>query len=162
MTNLQITNNIFVNNGGSYYDISCIRNSYIAYNTMVGGGSYQGFAFVNASTIEHNIIRLIKTNEHYKYFRPEIIHYGNIHDVDNNEWSDNVELSTTVEYNTDKDIRDLESIKEYSSNYGAFAGDSPYVLSGIPAAPVIQDLVVPTTIEAGKKMNVTIKLGIQK
>ena len=47
-------------------------------------------------------------------------------------------------------------------DYGAFAGDSPYVISGIPSAPVIEDLVVPTTVEAGSKMKVTIKVGIQK
>ena len=164
MTNLQITNNIFVHNDGSHNDISSISNSYIAYNTMVGGANYyQGFAFVNASTIEHNIIRLIKTEEHYKNFRNEIIRYGNMYDVDDNEWSDNVEkLSAKVEYNTDKDIPNIEWIKEYSSNYGAFAGDSPYILSGIPAAPMIEDLVVPTSVEAGSKLNVTIKLGIQR
>ena len=163
MTNLQITNNIFIHNEGTGWDITYISNSYIAYNTMIGGSSYVGFAFVNASTIEHNIIRFIQVNEKYAGFRNDIIHYGNIHDVDDNEWNENVELiNTNVEYSTDKDICDLELIKEYSIDHGAFAGDSPYVLSGIPAAPVIEDMIVPTTVEAGSKMSVTIKVGVQK
>jgi hypothetical protein len=45
---------------------------------------------------------------------------------------------------------------------GAFNGDDPYVISGIPAGPVIQDITVPATVEQGGTLNVTIKLGIQK
>lgn len=153
MTNVQITNNIFLKNEGTEYDINNFSDSYIAYNTMIGKNTYANFRRVHASTIEHNIIKEAKVS------------YSNINIVDNNEWSDNIEVGYAekpIEYQTDKDIRDLESIKEYSANYGAFAGDSPYVLSGIPAAPVIEDLVVPTTVEAGSKMNVTIKVGIQK
>lgn len=153
MTNVQITNNIFLKNEGTEYDINNFSDCYIAYNTMIGSGTWKPFRTVHASTIEHNIVKEAKTS------------YSNIHIVDNNEWSDNIEVGYAekpIEYQTDKDIRDLESIKEYSANYGAFAGDSPYVLSGIPAAPVIEDLVVPTTVEAGSKMNVTIKVGIQK
>jgi hypothetical protein len=153
MTNVQITNNIFLKNEGTVYDINNFSDCYIAYNTMIGSGTWKPFRTVHASTIEHNIVKEAKA------------YYSNINIVDNNEWSDNIEVGYAekpIEYQTDKDIRDLESIKEYSANYGAFAGDSPYVLSGIPAAPVIEDLVVPTTVEAGSKMNVTIKVGIQK
>ena len=46
--------------------------------------------------------------------------------------------------------------------YGAFAGNDPYILSGVPAGPVVQDLIVPTTVEKGSKMNVTIKVGVVK
>lgn len=153
MTNVQITNNIFLKNDGSEYDISNFSNCYIAYNTMIGSGTWTNFRTVHASTIEHNIVKEAKVS------------YSNIHIADNNEWGDNIEVGfadKAIAYQTDKDIRDLELIQEYSANYGAFAGDSPYVLSGIPAAPVIEDLVVPTTVEAGSKMNVTIKVGIQK
>lgn len=153
MTNVQITNNIFLKNEGTEYDINNFSDCYIAYNTMIGSGTWKPFRTVHASTIEHNIVKEAKAS------------YSNINIVDNNEWSDNVEVGYAEEaiaYETDKDIRDLESIQEYSANYGAFAGDAPYVLSGIPAAPVIEDLVVPATVEAGSKMNVTIKVGIQK
>ena len=86
-----------------------------------------------------------------------------MHIKDDNEWSDNYEMyNSFVDFNTEKEIRDLNVTAEIVNTYGAFAGDSPYVLSGIPSAPVIQDLVMPTTVEKGKKMNVTIKVGIQK
>ena len=153
MTNVQITNNIFLKNDGSEYDISNFSNCYIAYNTMIGSGTWKNFRTVHASTIEHNIVKEAKVS------------YSNINIEDNNEWGDNIEVgfaAQAIAYQTDKDIRDLELTKNYSANYGAFAGDAPYVLSGIPAAPVIEDLVVPTTVEAGSKMNVTIKVGIQK
>ena len=121
--------------------------------------SWRNFAWVWSSTIEHNIIR----EQH--------VRYSSIADGDNNSWSDNYATVTIPDSNgeavhttwkTDKDIRDAELALTGGKNYGAFAGDSPYVLSGIPAAPVIQDLVMPTTVEKGKKMNVTIKVGIQK
>lgn len=158
MSNVQITNNIFVHDNGTEYDIQAMTNSYIGYNTMLGGGSWGPLAWVWSSTIEHNIIR---TNK---------IKYSNIHDVDNNEWGENVIAGGfSPEYSTDKDIYTLEQTLNEGKDCGAFAGESsdninvsPYVISGVPSAPVIQDLVVPTTVEAGKKMKVTIKLGIQK
>lgn len=149
MSNAQITNNIFLNNEGEY-SLENIGNSYIAYNTIVGECSWSSFRTVLASTIEHNIIREQKVS------------YENIGIQDDNEWSDNkVVGSFKVEFNTEKEIRDNVTA-EIVNTHGAFAGDSPYVLSGIPAAPVIQDLVMPTTVEKGKKMNVTIKVGVQK
>lgn len=154
MTNVQITNNIFLHNDGTVYDLTNISHSYIAYNTMIGSeSSWKNFKTIHKSTIEHNIIK------------EKNVKYDNINISDDNEWEDNIEVGASpkdIEYKTDKDIRDLELTKEYSGDYGAFAGDSPYVLSGIPAAPVIEDLIVPTTVVAGSKMNVTIKLGIQK
>ena len=162
MTNVQITNNIFVNDIPEPH-INNFVASYMAYNTMLSSIKYgttgaTAFRNVYASTIEHNIIRLSKDLEN-KYIK---LSWSSVSD-DNNEWNDNYEtLPFDISYKTDKDICDLESLIDQSSIYGAFAGDSPYVISGIPAAPVIQDLVVPTTIEAGNKMKVTIKLGIQK
>lgn len=161
MTNIQITNNIFVNDIAEY-NINYIVASYIAYNTMLSSISYAcgstAFRNVYASTIEHNIIRLTKNlDDQYVKWSCSTV------SDDNNEWNDNYEIKPfDINYKTDKDIRDLGSLNNQSGIYGAFAGDSPYVLSGIPAAPVIEDLIVPTTVVAGSKMNVTIKLGIQK
>lgn len=157
MTNVQITNNIFVNNGADN-DIQNISHSIIEYNTMIGNCTWLPFAWVWSSTIEHNIIRTQK------------VRYTNIHDVDNNEWNENVICGENApEYSTDKDIYTLEQTLKEGKDCGAFAevySDnpilSPYVISGVPSAPIIQDLVVPTTVEAGSKMKVTIKLGIQK
>ncbi len=75
-------------------------------------------------------------------------------------FGDNLVMETTfdVDKQTDKDVKDMN----LSSTHGAFAGDSPYVLSGIPSAPIIEDLVVPTTVEYGSNMQVTIKVNVQK
>lgn len=171
MTNVQITNNIFVNNGASETDIQNINSSYIGYNTMIGSNTRVGLASVWASTIEHNIIRLVEIKEEDKLTtHPNWkLALGNIHYVDNNEWSDNIELlhsKDDVIFKTDKDILTLEQTITEGKDCGAFAGESsdnpnvsPYVISGVPSAPVIQDLVVPTTVEAGGKMQVTIKLA---
>ena len=153
-TNVQITNNIFCKRGQGEWDISGMESSYIAYNTMINGEnieiSYAPFNMVNTSTIEYNILW------------SKEIRYDNIGIKDKNHWGDN--LVTNVypsSFNTDKDVQAAE-LAVSEGKYGAFAGDSPYVLSGIPAAPVIEDLIVPTTVEAGSKMKVTLKVGIQK
>lgn len=151
--NVQVTNNIFIDAG-----ISCLNNSYIAYNTIISGNkNILRFSGTFTSTIEHNIIPV------------QGVDYNNIHIVDDNEWGENY-VGTILDkkgeevystYKTDKDIRDAE-VAMSEGKYGAFAGDSPYVISGIPAGPVIEDLVVPASVEKGSKMNVTIKVGIQK
>lgn len=62
---------------------------------------------------------------------------------------------------TDKDVRDYD-IPDEAKSYGAFAGDNPYVISGIPAGPIIEELTIPTSVEEGSFMEVTIKLGAVK
>lgn len=154
MTNVQITNNIFAHYDMTVYDIQDISNSQIAYNTMIctdDESMWRNFATVNTSTIEHNIL-----------WHPEVW-YSNIGIADDNEKSGNYiqNIISPDAVNTDKDVKAAEQALP-EGDYGAFAGDSPYVISGIPSAPVIEDLVVPTTVEAGSKMKVTIKVGIQK
>ena len=157
-SNVQVTNNIFAISGWSKRAIVSFTNSYIAYNSIITDDFDEPrFSGCSACTIEHNIIP------------NKDIWYKNTAIVDNNEWSDNYvggvldvdgnKIYST--YTTDKDIRDAE-LAMSEGLYGAFAGDSPYVISGIPAGPVIEDLIVPTTVEKGSTMNVTIKVGIQK
>ena len=151
----QFTNNIVVK--ASKF-ISGLANGYIAYNTFIPSAKkdkeedYNCWRNVANSTIEHNIMPTT------------LVTYGSTSLTNDNEYSDNyigvfdVDLTTLT---TDKKIQAVE-LPMAEGKYGAFAGDSPYVISGIPAAPVIEDLIVPTTVEAGSKMNVTIKVGIQK
>ena len=151
-TNVQVTNNLFVMDGGAITGNKGLSGSYIAYNTIVTSKPDAAtFYMVSNSTIEHNIMPNEKTN------------YNNIHTQDTNSYSDNYEgnLMDIEAVSTDKDIQAAE-LAMSEGKYGAFAGESPYVISGIPAAPVIQDLVMPTAVEKGKKMNVTIKVGIQR
>ena len=156
-SNVQITNNIFVQRGGysitQYNSAAHLLNSYIAYNSFLGpeftsvNTEYNTeFYYVRYSTIEHNILRKnsvqTSTNSHSNNYIGSLLEY-------------NLQL-------TDKDVQTVELAVTNGQNYGAFAGDSPYVLSGVPAAPVIEDLVVPTSVEYGSKMNVTVKVGIQR
>ncbi|MBQ4392596.1 MAG: hypothetical protein II826_05730 [Prevotella sp.] len=150
--NVQVTNNIFVMDGSSITSNKGLVDSYIAYNTIVSSNpDANTFYMVSNSTIEHNIMPNGKVG------------YNNIHTQNTNSYSDNYEgnLMDVTAISTDKDVQTAE-LEMSEGKYGAFAGDNPYVISGIPAAPVIQNLVMPTAVEKGKKMNVTIKVGIQR
>lgn len=137
-SNHQITNNIIT----SGFGFNEIHDSYFAYNTILNKGEI-GWRLSSTSgiTFEKNIW----------FKQPE---------RSNCNFSDNLELDASFNptTQTDKDVQALN----LSTTHGAFAGDSPYVISGIPSAPVIEDLVVPTTVEYGTKMNVTIKVSVQK
>lgn len=145
--NHQITNNIMESVSFAW---TGFRNSYIAYNTSrsadrCGDGT-------NGCTYEHNLVgRWIDDED------------------TSNTYSDNF-----VFWDYDLDFRGVETdldvyhfFKDHlpegvTSSYGAFASDDPYVISGIPAGPVIERLTVPVSVEQGSKLNITIKLGQQK
>lgn len=137
--NHQITNNIM------RMQFWGINNSYIAYNT--GGHDTDVLnKFANAgNTVERNMTEVYEGT------------------ADGNTYRDNYKVSRFY-YDTDKQV--LEKLSdvpdEVMAQYGAFAGDDPYVISGIPAGPVIERLTVPVSVEEGSKLNVTIKLGLQK
>lgn len=135
----QITNNIF----GS---INCkgIGDSYIAYNTSY---THWGESFWNSANckIEKNI------------FYTSDVNVG-----DGNTIQDNyVAGEAYQDIQTDKDVRDTK-LPSAADGYGAFAGDNPYVISGIPAGPMIEELTIPTSVEEGGTMEVTLKLGAAK
>jgi hypothetical protein len=44
---------------------------------------------------------------------------------------------------------------------GAFGGDEPYVLGGVPTGPVIYEFTLPQTIVSGSSLNVLIKARVQ-
>lgn len=156
--NDQITNNIIL---GS---IQAIGGSYIAYNTfLVDYSSIEPetlnlcFGDIINSTIENNIIPSMG------------IGTNGWNDIESNKFVNNHvygpqttgQLIPYSLYITDRQAMEVtQALTE--AGYGAFAGDSPYVLSGIPSGPVIQDLIIPTTVEMGSKMNVTIKIGMVK
>jgi hypothetical protein len=143
----QITNNIitYIESNHNYSIVGGISNSNIAYNTFRDATAKIG---VTNSTIEHNL---------WKSF----VDHGSNNSVNNNGETEIISLQATNDF-IDSDYYKLEIPEEVTSQYGAFAGDSPYILSGVPSGPVIQDLVVPTTVEMGTKMNVTIKVGMVK
>ncbi len=50
-----------------------------------------------------------------------------------------------------------KGVGENGTDCGAFGGDEPYVLSGIPLVPTIYELKVPQTVSQGGTLNVQIK-----
>lgn len=135
----QITNNIFGN-------ITCqgIHESYIAYNTAY---KHWGESFWNSANckIEKNI------------FYTSDVNVG-----DGNTIQDNyIAGEAYQDIKTDKDVRDTK-LSSDADGYGAFAGNDPYRISGIPAGPMIEELTIPTSVEEGGTMEVTLKLGANK
>ena len=145
--NHQITNNLM-----KEIATENICNSYIGYNTNFGtANSNPNLRNSSGNLVEHNIVNREK--------------WGSTDG--SNLYRDNVEI-TDFKYfdgsNTDKDASEATAKlpTSVSKNFGAFAGTDPYVLSGIPTGPVIEQLIAPVTVEEGSKMNVTIKLKAGK
>jgi len=148
----QITNNIIrgADIGG---DITGLDNSYIANNSFINGHKFSEptFSYLSNCTIENNIL-----------FDNEGLSMNGCTFKNNFLYStkDYYSLGSYSQY-TDAQCK-ADELKFSQGKYGAFSGDDPYVISGIAPGPVIQDITVPTTVEKGSKMNVTIKVGIQK
>lgn len=142
---IQLTNNIFTSTTPNTF-LSGFNNSYIAYNTF-RNKNVELYSVTN-TTFEHNLWKDIKNS-------------STTNSLNDNYSIDIINTQATNDF-IDKDYLALEIPADVISKYGAFAGDSPYVLAGVPSGPVIQDLVVPTTVEMGSKMNVTVKIGMVK
>lgn len=142
-TYLQITNNIFAF-GSDTNRLCYLDHATIKYNTFQ---QPFGFLRITNSTFEYNIT-------------PEL-------DLSNNDGNTAINNHIIDGYKTysgcqnDKDIYTIDSTINQGA-YGAFAGEDPYVLSGIPAGPVIEDVEIPASIAKGKELNVTVKIGISK
>ena len=155
--NAQVTNNIFLHaNNSTLGVLRGFKESTIAYNTFTKkatSGDSTPLYKLEGCTVEHNIF------------------FGAEKTFDNNTLVDNYwgegggsSYYPLEECSTDLEVQNanLENQLNAMEGKGAFAGDDPYVISGIPAGPVIQDITVPSTVEQGGTLNVTIKLGIQK
>ena len=141
-----ITNNIFTYTGTGASYFGGFGNAYVAYNTFRTSQVY--IAGTENSTFEYNIAQSYKDT-------------GTGNSFSNNYDTNIINIQATNDY-IDKDYYALEIPADVISTYGAFAGDSPYILAGVPSGPVIQDLIVPTTVEVGSKLNVTVKIGMVK
>lgn len=134
---IQVTNSIITGR------ISVLYDSYVAYNTTNGAP----FACKNC-TFEYNMnFREWKDTDNTYVNNLQTDVYCSV-------------LDKTTPH--DGDVAAVVIDADIRSTYGAFAGDDPYVLSGVPSGPIVQDLVVPTTVEKGSTMNVTVKAGVVK
>lgn len=137
--NHQITNNIWDTS------LKSIHNSYVAFNT-----SFSHWGESVWSSTGNKIERNIVYSENFGK------------DDKENTYPSNYCIGNLLEdIKTDKDVRDA-AYPTAAAGYGAFAGDTPYVISGIPAGPMIEEMTVPTMAEEGGTMQVTFKLGTAK
>ena len=150
-TYTELTNNLLDVDSYSRTPFLYLDGAYIAYNTIAyDGREYVAMKNCTNCTVEKNIM-------------PKI---GNISTC---SYIDNCEYGTSQKpwkgWTTDLDIKNKKIDTDVAipmEGKGAFAGDDPYVISGIPAGPVIQDVTVPASVEQGNNLNITIKLGVQK
>lgn len=150
VSNVSVTNNVFVSSEAYRGRVNALRNSTFSYNTCVKevtstDSNYFFLYDFEGCTVEHNILNM------------------KFDATSTNLLADNYVFTETPFYNTSSEIEIRKTELGFSEGkYGAFSGDDPYVISGIPAGPVIEDITVPASVEKGKKLNVTIKLGLQK
>lgn len=148
----QITNNIIISTF-SQFDrcIDHINEGYIAYNTFAYNvGGEDAIIDCKNCTIEKNIGRKLGNIASCSY-------------IDNYTSEDKwlyTDRKTDLTIKNQK-FEDAE-VREAVADKGAFAGDDPYVISGIPFGAVIEDVTVPASVEQGQTLNVTVKLGVQK
>ena len=143
---IQLTNNIFTSTT-SYTFFLEFNNSIIAYNTF-RNKNVQFARSINNCTIEHNLWKACTDN-------------GSGNSFNDNYKTDIINTQATDDFN-DSDYYNLEIPADVASQYGAFAGDSPYVISGIPYGPYITDVGMATTVEEGSTPTVTVKVNISK
>lgn len=138
----QITNNI-VNKMELWY----VYDSYVGYNTILHSWD---IAWDQAGNkMERNLVQ-----------GSDISQKNTI--AKQNTFVDNYFAGSLFKnISTDKDVLEYD-IPDEAKAYGAFAGDNPYVISGIPAGPIIEELTIPTSAEEGSSMEVAIKLGTVK
>lgn len=143
----QITNNIFnadTQIENPRVDISQLDNSYIGYNTFRGK---LAFGSCSATSAEYNIwSEDPSSSSSNSVGTNQVCSFG----------------KQLTKDSTDKDFYEFEGTMNIRDTFGAFAGENPYVLSGIPTGPVITDIEMPTTLEAGSKLNVTLKVAVSK
>lgn len=150
-SNSQITNNIVV---CSQYDtelIRAMRNSVVQNNILINKYYKDEIAATPMNLVECMV-------EDNIVFANDKVVTGS-----NNETSGNVVGASDFEFaDLANDASILDDLKEYTAQgVGAGAGTDPYVISGIPAGPMIEDIDMPTTVEKGKSMEVIVKVKVK-
>ena len=148
---VQISNNIFTSELITLGIVRYLKDSNIAYNLFTDQSTSAGYyAIKNLTncTVNNNIVLC---NE------PSLDGCT----LTDNYWG-GTGTSPFKGKTTDLQIKNVWEGAPLYAGKGAFAGDDPYVISGVPAGPMVQDISVPVSVEQGKSLNVTIKLGVQK
>lgn len=148
-TNIMITNNIIPYCYTGVTPIRKLRNSMICYNTYTCGTG-KGYQDIQNSMFEHNLGG-----------NPENCGVSNFYNDNVNGFSENEYGGNIWDIDKVSDSHFKEVDAALSATCGAFAGDSPYVLSGIASGPYVKSLEMPHTLEAGQPLNVTLTISLQ-
>lgn len=148
-SNIQITNNIFY--GSNTYDdviISNVLNSLIENNTAWGRRTAHNFMNkVENSSVRNNV------------YNGKLYNYTNVTNAEVNNMSFDIEGLGKWEM----DYQVEEATKNFTEQgVGAFAGEDPYVISGVPSGPVIEDVEMPVSVDVTEKLEIKVKVKIQK
>ncbi len=137
---IQISNNIFNSSGTD--EIYNLTNSTISRNTFFR--QYGAITSVKNSTVEYNINGTL-----------------NMGGSDSSTLRNNVTIDIPASsFNTDKELNN--AVQTSGVNAGAFSGDDPYVLSGMPRGVRVTDLDMPQSVEQGSDLQITVKVATRR
>lgn len=141
---MQVTNNIIASGGNAMF--SNMDNSVISRNTAISNES--GVRKLTNCVIENNISCNIEDS-----------YYANSNNTYHNNYAfGNNEANRLYGYSrTDASIRAVDAT--LATDKGAFSGEDPYVLSGVAAGPVLEDVIIPESVVQGEDLKVTVKIG---
>lgn len=141
---IQITNNIFTSSGRfQFIDYATIKNNTFTSSRANTFGSF----CVSNTTFENNL------GGGFSFYEDDGCICLNNLQLD--------DVSPYAGFSTDNDVYEID-INVNGGIYGAFAGEDPYVLSGVPAGPVIEDIELPASVAKGKELKVNVKIGISR
>lgn len=148
----QISNNVIAS--GDAAALYTLNNATISYNTIVPRSGTR-ITYLKDCVIENNICQHIETGGQS---------YNNGNTFSNNYYTDYSNKSPYYVTNgwscTDRDVKAID--ETLTTTQGAFSGDDPYVLSGLPSGPMIQDVIMPESVAKGENLKVTVKIGSSK
>lgn len=147
-TYFQITNNIFMGTNATWYNLDYAT---ISYNTVL---PVYGVRFPNLTNcvIEHNIIPVVDVS----FDSGNSVSDNRSIAYQNSPYADSVSLYK----GTDREVKAID--ETLTTTQGAFSGNDPYVLSGLPSGPMIQDVIMPESVAKGENLKVTVKIGSSK
>lgn len=131
---IQITNNIIGDN--SSYNITSMINSVVKYNTFTNF-----FAWNMEGCVFERNIGINETEKDNTYT-------ANFYDKDYKAGKN------------DSHYKNQDALM--TTEHGAFAGEDPYVISGIAPGPYIEDIYVPVSVTKGDDMQVKVKIGVSR
>ncbi|MFG6385845.1 MAG: hypothetical protein K1V80_05175 [Muribaculaceae bacterium] len=147
-TYMQVTNNIIPYGGNVMF---CnMDNSVISRNT--GISTEAGVRNLTNCVIENNISYNIESS----YYSNKDNTYSNNYMLGDSKIINNI-------YGSNRDDATVKAgDAKIATDKGAFSGDDPYVLSGIPRGVRVTDLDMPQSVEQGSDLQITVKVATRR